>query len=234
MELGFLQSTTTMNRFFLFCMACVVSAGFVSCMEESPNPVVFDQVLQSTTVRNRLLTPVIIFRNSAPIDTLPARTDRSYALGQKGVFRHAWRILAPIGIDGKPAGIEPTGELGIQYAINAEYTIENDDAPGGTIFTPRVANLTGHDLNLTANYQEDDEFRSTLVIARNQNIQLTHSPYFYWNSSSNIVLDEIGGPGIYYFKRDTTGDGGRSRFLQIDDSTSSYNGAGLTMPLVAF
>ncbi|KXK57183.1 MAG: hypothetical protein IPM61_03045 [Chlorobi bacterium] len=223
-----------MNRRFYYCAVVVLGLAFAACMEESPNPVVFDQVLQSTTVRNRLLTPVIIFRNGAAIDTLEARTDRSYPLGQKGVFRHAWRILAPLGIDGKPAGIEPTGELGIQYAINAEYTIEYDDAPGGTIFTPRIANLTGYDLNLTANYQESDEFRSTLVIPRNQNIPLTHSPYFYWNSNSNIVVDAIGGPGVYYFKRDTVGDHGTSRYLQIDDSTSSYKGAGVTMPLVAF
>lgn len=223
-----------MNRFPLFCAACLLGLGIAACIDESPNPVVFDQVLQSTTLRNRLLTPIIIFRNSTPIDTLEARTDRSYPLGEKGVFRHAWRILAPVGLDGKPAGIEPTGELGIQYAINAEYIIENDDAPGGTIFTPRVANLTGFDLNLTANYHESNEFRSTLVIARNQNISLTHSPYFYWHSSSNIVVDEIGGPGVYYFQRDTSGISGSARYLQIDDSTSSYKGAGVTMPLVAF
>lgn len=223
-----------MNRLFLVCTACLLGLGLASCMEESPNPVVFDQVLQSTTLRNRLLTPIIIFRNGRPIDTLEARTDRSYPLGEKGVFRHAWRILAPLGIDGRPAGIEPTGELGIQYAINAEYTVENDDAPGGTIFTPRIANLTGYDLNLTANYQESDEFRSTLVIRRNQNLSLTHSPYFYWNSNSNIVLDEIGGPGVYYFERDTTGNNGNSRYLEIDDSSTTYEGSGVTMPLVAF
>ncbi|MCC7438998.1 MAG: hypothetical protein IT211_10945 [Armatimonadetes bacterium] len=223
-----------MNRLLLFCLACLFALGVASCVDESPNPVVFDQVLQSTTLRNRLLTPIIIFRNSTPIDTLEARTDRSYPLGEKGVFRHAWRILAPRGIDGKPAGIEPTGELGIQYAINAEYTIANDDAPGGTIFTPRLANLTGFDLNLTANYQQSDEFRSTLIVPRNQNLSLTHSPYFYWHSNSNIVVDEIGGPGVYYFERDTTGNNGSSRYLQIDDSTTTYEGAGVTMPLVAF
>ncbi len=203
----------------------------IGCMEQSGTPVVFDQVLESTTFRNRLLSPVILFRNDEVLDTLEARTDITYPLGAKGVFRHQWRILAPPGRDSRPAGIEPTVDLSVQYAINAEYIIDNESVPGNTIFTPRVANLSNRDLRIIANYRETDEFRSSLVIPRNTNLSLTHSPYYYWHSSSNILLEDANGPGGYFFSQDTLDGFG---LLILDDSSRTYEGAGATLPLVTY
>jgi hypothetical protein len=207
-----------------------MALAIVGCIDESPTPVVFDQELESTTFRNRLLTPVILFRNGDVLDTLAAQTTLTYPLGVKGVIMHSWRILAPLGNDARPAGIEPTVDIGIQYAINADYTIDNESVPGETIFTPRIGNFSSRDLRLTANYREDDQFATSLVIPRNTLSSLTHSPYFYWHSSSNIYLDDVAGPATYRFSRDTS-DGERP--LILDDSSRTYEGAGATLPLVA-
>lgn len=206
-------------------------ALFSGCIDESPTPVVFDQVLQSTTFRNQLLTKVVLFRNGAVLDTLGAQTSRSYVLGKKGVFTHAWRIVAPLDNNHNPAGIEPYVDLNVQYAINAEYTINNESVPSETIFTPRIANLSVYDLRLTVNWNESDQFQTNFIIPRSSTTSLTNAPYYYWNSSSNVRLDGTNGPATYIFSRDSTQS---ARELRLDDSTSTFKGAGATIPVTPY
>jgi len=73
-------------------LALALLAG---CVEESSTIVTFDEVLESATFTNRLLAPVVIFRDGVPYDTLPARSTQLYPIGKKGVVRHAWQLIAP-------------------------------------------------------------------------------------------------------------------------------------------
>jgi hypothetical protein len=210
----------------------VVAAGILlaGCIEQSTTPVVFDQVLESTTFDNRLLTPVVIFRDNAVLDTLPATTSKTYALGRKGVVTHAWQIIAPRDIYGLPAGIEPRVTIGVQYPVRATYTIDNDAISGHTIFTPRIANLSQWNLRLTANYSESDQFATNYVIYSNSNTPLDHAPYYYWNSSSNVLLTATNGFGSYLIERSDTVE---SRRLVLDDA-SSFRGSGVSKPIFLY
>jgi hypothetical protein len=205
----------------------VAAALLGGCVENSPTIATFDQELESTTFDNRLLTPIILYRDGNVLDTLPARDQRTYAIGRRGVIRHAWRILPPIDSRGRKAGIEPYVELGVQYRLNANYRLDDEAVPGWTIFTPRILNASPDNLRLIVNYHEDEEFNTDYYIRSNSNSSLTHAPYYYWHRSSNVIL--AGGIYTYSFSRQDTND---FRRLRISDS-SSVEGAGLTEPLLA-
>lgn len=196
------------------------------CVEESPVTVVFDQELKSVTFENRLFTPLVLYRDGAVLDTLRAEETRTYPLNRRGIVRHAWQIIPPRGVSGNPAGISPYVDLGVQYAIEARYTIRNTSVPGETIFTPRIANFTLDDLWLVVNYDEEDEFLTNYILRRNQITSDTHAPYFYWNSGSNIYLDPVNSPGFYRFSRNDSGDYG----LELDNG-ARFGDAGATTPI---
>jgi hypothetical protein len=209
---------------------CVASSGvIVSCVDEPSNPVVFDQVLESTTFENKLLARVVIFRDSRPIDTLNAREVGHYPIGRKGPVRHAWRIIAPIDNSGNPAGEQPFEDLGIQYRVRATYTIDNEALSDGTLFTPRIANLTPYSLRITANYLTDRQFSTNYTIQPNAVSSTTNAPYYYWVSNSNIRLTDIAGR-VYEIHRDDSTSLGT---LQLDHG-SSYDGSGITEPIVVY
>lgn len=201
-----------------------------ACIDESSNPVVFDQLLEYTTFENRLLTRVVIIRDGTAIDTLEARTSGTYPIGRKGVVRHAWRILAPIDNSGNPAGIEPIEEIGVQYRVRATYVIDNESLDEGTIFTPRIANLTPYSLRITANYGTDRFFPTNYTIPANQASSTTHAPYFYWVSSSNIRLTDPFFGYVYEIGRDDSTSLGTLRL----DHSSPYDGSGITEPIVIY
>lgn len=197
------------------------------CVDNSPTIATFDQELESTTFDNRLYAPVVLFRDNTVLDTLAARTQRTYALGRRGAVRHAWQIIAPIDSRGRKAGIEPRVELGVQYKLRGDYTIDYESVPGETIFTPRILNATQYDLRVTANYDEEDQFETQYYIRANSNSSLSNAPYYYWNQSSNVILS--GGVWTYAFSRSDTNS---LRRLRISDSTE-FRGSGLTEPLLA-
>ena len=178
------------------------------------------------TFDNRLFTPIAIFRDNVVLDTVQAEEVRTFPINRKGVIRHAWKIVPPKGVLGRAAGIEPYVDLGIQYAIDARYTITRSSVPGETIFTPLIANFSSYDLQLYANYGVDDEFQSDYVLPRGGIMPTDHAPYYYWNSNSNIYLDRIGGVGYYTFSRSDTG----IYELRLDDSPR-YGDAGATIPI---
>lgn len=196
------------------------------CVEESPVAVVFDQELKSVTFENRLFTPLVLYRDGSVLDTIGAEETRTYPLNKKGIVRHAWQILPSRGTSGKPAGISPYVDLGVQYAIEARYVIRHTSVPGETIFTPRIANFTIDDLWLVVNYDEEDEFITNYILQRNQITSDTHAPYFYWNSNSNIYLDPVNVPGFYRFSRNDSGDYG----LELDNG-ARFGDAGATLPI---
>lgn len=203
--------------------------GASSCVDQSPTIAVFDQILESTQVTNKLLAPIIVYRNGVPLDTLPARTTRKYTLGKKGVFRHTWRLVPPRDLNGNKAGIDSLGDIGVQYSINADYTIDNGSLNGRTIFTPTLFNGGSFSLRLTINDRASDQVQTNLIIAPNQSLQ--GAPYYYWNSNSNVRVDATNGQAYYIFTRNDTNE---ARRLTIDDTTSAYRGAGRTFPLVVF
>ncbi|MEP7218838.1 MAG: hypothetical protein ABI876_07965, partial [Bacteroidota bacterium] len=136
--------------------------AFTGCVEESSTIVTFDETLLSTTFDNKLLAPVAIYRDNAVLDTLPARTSRTYPINRKGPVRHAWMPIAPYDQFGSKAGVEPRTDLGVQYRLSASYTLDNGsvkDASGTsrTIFTPLVANYGFRDVRLIVNYQTNDQ-----------------------------------------------------------------------------
>lgn len=218
-------------------VALVVGAlgamGNGGCVEEAPTPVVFDQLIESVTFENRLLTRVVIIRDGTPLDTLDARTVGFYPIGRKGAIRHAWRILAPIDNSGNPAGEEPYEDLGVQYRVNATYLIDNDALSSGTLFTPRIANLTPYSLRITANYGTAKFLATNYTVPANANIPnlaspTPHAPYFYWVSSSNIRLTDTRLGRVYEISRDDSTSLGTLRL----DRSSIYEGTGLTEPIV--
>jgi hypothetical protein len=220
-----------MKRAYLRCLLTPLALLFLGgCVQESPNVVTFDQVLESATFTNRLLTPVAIYRDGAVLDTLLAGSVRVFPINRKGAIRHGWRIIPPLGVNGLKAGIDPYVDLGVQYVIQADYTIDNASVPGRTIFTPRVINSTLWDLQLTANYGESDAFPTGYIFPRNTTSSFDHAPYFYWNSSSNVYLNAVG-RGIFYVasRQDTS----QTTRLELDDSYE-YRGSGLTRPILIY
>lgn len=214
--------------------ACIVRLASLAlamvlfgCVDSSPTIVTFDQQLESTTFNNQLFAPVVIFRNDSLLDTLGARQSRSYAIDRRGAIRHTWQLIAPRGSTGQPAGIEPRVDLGVQYKLNAVYTINNDAVPAGTIFTPRVLNASGYDLRLTVNFGVSDQFITDYYIRANANSSLTNAPYYYWNYQSNVLLS--GGLYTNSFSRTDTS---AYRLLRISDSID-VRGSGITEPLLA-
>ena len=201
-----------------------------SCVEESPVPVIFDQELESVTFENQLLSPIILFRNSQVLDTLEALSSRRYEIGQKGIMRHAWRLLAPRDGLGRVIGVEPYREMGVQYEINAHYTINNNSADR-TLFTPRFANLSlDRILFFYANYREQDEFLVNKIYYPSEATSFEHAPYYYWNDDSNLYFDNLDRSRVYYFSRNDTLSNGEPELQLTDDF--SYRGSGLTEPII--
>jgi hypothetical protein len=213
--------------------AALLAVLLSACVEESATTVVFDQLLESTTFENRLLTQVIIFRDALPIDTLEARQIGYYPIGRKGAIRHAWQILAPIDNSGNPAGVEPYEDLGVQYRVRESYVIDEDALSDKSLFTPRIVNLTPYSLRITANYATSDPFSTNYTVPANAVVPnlaspTPHAPYFYWHSSSNIRLTDTRLGRVYEVSRnDSTALG----TLRLDQS-SLYEGSGLTEPIV--
>jgi hypothetical protein len=224
-----------MNRKYITRIIAPLAATLfilTGCVEELSTPVVFDVVLNSTTFENRLRAPVAIIRNGEVIDTLQAGSKRSYALGRRGPVRHEWQLIAPVDNLGRKWSEEPRVALGIQYQIDQEYEI-NNDGPEQTIFTPRIVNLlTQNSVQLIVNEDEDDERITQYVYEPNSVSSLTNAPYFYWHSSSNVVLDVINSSRVYRFRRSDTGD----RELKLNDSffgsDEDLRGSGVTEKLV--
>ncbi len=209
-----------------------VLTGLSGCIDESPLPVVFDQVLESTTFTNRLLAPVVLFRNGVVLDTLPRLTTRTYAIGEKGVFEHAWRLISPRSPSGAPYGEEPFVDLGIQYRIRDVVEIRNQ-AGGETLFTPRIFNATFFTIRLAwVNVDESDERFVGLPIFANESTSIDNAPYFYWNSSSNVVIDDVTGFRVWIASREDTNDWGDPQ-LELTDEVG-FDGTGATEPLVIF
>lgn len=230
-----MMMTTIMKR-FTFPIAFVAMSFaltlLVGCVEQSDTVVTFDEVLESTTFENRLLAPVVLYRDNVFLDTLPASTTRTYALGRRGPVRHGWRLVAPFDRFGRKASIEPQIDLGVQYELRGHYRIDNDlkgkgiDA-GRTIFTPIVGNFTNYSLRLIANYREDDQVYTDYLIPRTIDSTLRFAPYFFWHSTSNIRLESIQSRDVYDFTRQDTG-----RYeLKMDDTRSEYSGTGRTYPV---
>ncbi len=205
------------------------------CVEESSTIVTFDTQLESVAFTNRLLAPIAIYRDGLPFDTLAARGIRSYRIDRKGPVRHGWKLVSPVDRFGRKAGIEPFVDLGVQYMLNASYTIDNESIDDGslfggrTIFTPIIANVTPWQLRLIVNYGEEDQVTTDYLVPRSLDSQLTHAPYFYWNSSSNVRLESLNSFDIYFYSREDTLAG---RTLELSTS-SSYEGAGATKTLIA-
>lgn len=210
----------------ILCGLALTCGLLIGCVEESPTPVVFDQELKSITFDNRLFTPIVVYRDGLVLDTLRAEEIRTYPVNRRGIVRHAWSIVPPRGLTGRIAGIAPYVDLGIQYDIEARYTITHNSVPQGTIFTPRIANFSFYDLQLYANYRATDEFITDYVLRRNTITSDTHAPYFYWNFDSNIALDPLGAAGLIYFSRSDTG-----MFELRLDTGPRYGEAGATIPI---
>ena len=206
--------------------------GLSGCVEQSPLPVVFDQVIESTTFSNRLLAPVVLYRNGAILDTLPRLTTRAYPIGEKGVFEHAWRLISPRSPSGSPYGEEPFVELGIQYNIRESIEIRNR-AGGETLFTPRIFNATFFTIRLAwVNLDDFDERFVGMPIFPNQSTSIDHAPYYYWNTSSNVVIDDQTGFRVWVASREDTNDFGEPQLELTDDV--GFDGTGATEPLIIF
>jgi hypothetical protein len=219
----------TTAAFTLRSLGALAATTFLAaCIDESSTPVAFDQLLESTRFENRLLTRVIIFRDGIPIDTLNARQEGLYPIGRKGAVRHAWQILPPIDNSGNLAGEQPYEDVGVQYRVRAEYIIDSDALSEGTLFTPRIVNLTPYSLRITANYLTSEQFTTNYTVPANAVSSLTHAPYFYWIGSSNIRLTQNLTGRIYEISRDDSTSLGTLRL----DQSSQYDGAGLTEPIV--
>jgi hypothetical protein len=199
-----------------------------SCIDESANTVAFDQLLESATFENQLLTRVIIYRDDVPIDTLNARERGVYPIGRKGAVRHAWRILPPIDNSGDFAGESPYENLGVQYRVRAEYVIDSDALSDGTLFTPNVVNLTPYSLRITANYLTSEQSTTNYTVPANSVSSKTHAPYFYWISNSNIRLTQNLTGRVFEISRNDSTSLGTLRL----DRSSAYSGAGLTEPII--
>ncbi len=215
-------------RYSIILLLALSAAG---CVEESSTIVTFDTELQSTTFTNKLLAPVVIYRDGAVIDTLPAKSVRSYPLGRKGIVRHAWKLVTPLDRYGKKTGVEPSVDLGVQYLLVGDYTIDNESVPSKTLFTPMVANFSRWQLRLIANYEVDDQVYTDYVIPSDINLSLTHAPYFYWNSKSNVRLESTTNRNDYYFisRLDTNS----TTNLRLD-TQSEYSGSGRTVPRTVY
>lgn len=210
-------------------VALTLAFALAGCIDESSNPVVFDQLLESATFENLLVARVVIFRDGIPIDTLDARTTGTYPINRKGAITHAWKLIAPIDNTGDRAGVEPSQNLGVQYKVRATYTIDSDALDNKTLFTPRISNLTPYSLRITANYGTTDQFPTNYTIAANGNSSIVNAPYFYWHASSNIRLTDVFGRS-YQIDRDDSTTLGTLR-LETD---SYYRGAGLTEPITVY
>jgi hypothetical protein len=206
--------------------------GLYGCIEQSPLPVVFDQVIESTTFSNRLLAPVVLYRNGVILDTLPRLATRTYQIGEKGVFEHAWRLISPRSPSGAPYGEEPFVDLGIQYNIRESIDIRNQ-ADGGTLFTPRIFNATFVTIQLAwVNFREFDERFVGMPIFPNQSTSIDHAPYYYWNTSSNVVIDDQVGFRVWIASREDTNAFGEPQ-LELTNEAGFF-GTGATEPLVIF
>ena len=208
--------------------ACALALSIGACIDSSPNAVVFDQLLESASFHNKLLTKVIVYRDDVPIDTMNAHDLRVYPINRKGAVRHAWRILAPIDNSGNRSGEQPYQDLGVQYRVRAEYTIDNDALDDGTLFTPRIANLSSHSLRITANYLQSDQRETNYIVGANSNSSLTHAPYFFWHNSSNIRLTS---PIFGYSYQISRNDSNNIGQLRLDPG---HDGSGVTMPIVIY
>lgn len=196
------------------------------CVENASTIATFDTPLESTTFENRFLASIVVYRDGAVLDTIPARSTRYYPLGRVGPVRHSWRLIAPVDRFGKKAGVEPTVDLGVQYFISANYTIDNEGVPGKTLFAPMVANFTPYQIRLIANYDEDDEVYTDYLIPTDITTMLNNAPYFYWHSSSNVRLESITTSNRYELSRQDTVE---SRSLKIDGG-AEWRGSGRTIP----
>jgi hypothetical protein len=200
------------------------------CVNESPTVVVFDQELESVTFENKLFSPIRVFRDGSPLDTVPARSTKRYPINRKGIVRHSWSLMAPTDNTGRRLGVEPYIDLGIQYDIDAWHTITYK-SPGREIFTPRVGNSTADNVKLFyVNYRESDEFLVNLEIPAGHFVNLQHAPYYYWNSESNVYVQNLDRPATYRFNRDDTTAFGDPE-LDLSDSPE-YDDAGVTIPLI--
>lgn len=225
-----------MTRYLARVLIVLAIMGTAGCVEESSTIVTFDTELESTTFNNRLLTPLVLYRDGEVLDTLPASQQRTYGIGRKGVIRHAWKIIAPLDRYGRKAGVEPYMDLGVQYVLAANYRIDNESLSEGpfsfgkTLFTPLVANFSPWPLRLIVNYQEEDQVITDYIIPRSIDSQLAHSPYFYWHSQSNVRLESTTSWNYYFITRLDTNEG---RQLQLDDLSSS-DGTGRTVPITVY
>lgn len=230
------QSKIDMTRYLAYALMALAVVGAVGCVEESSTIVTFDTELESTTFNNRLLTPLVLYRDGEVLDTLPASQQRTYSIGRKGVIRHAWKIIPPLDRYGRKAGVEPYVDLGVQYVLNANYRIDNESMEQGpfssskTLFTPLVANFSPWPLRLIVNYQEDDQVITDYIVPRDISAQLSHAPYFYWHSRSNVRLESTTSWNYYFITRlDTNED----RQLRLDEISSS-DGTGRTVPITVY
>lgn len=230
-----IMMSNTIRRRSAHIFLVLAMMSITGCVEESPTIVTFDVELESTTFTNRLLTPLVLYRDGTVLDTLPASQQRTYTIGRKGSVRHAWRIIAPLDRYGRKAGVEPYVDLGVQYALNASYRIDNEALEEGiffgkTLFTPLIANYSPWPLRLIVNYQEDDQVITDYIIPRSIDSQLVHAPYFYWHSESNVRLESTTNWNYYFITRLDTNE---NRQLQLDDSPSA-DGTGRTIPITVY
>jgi hypothetical protein len=216
---------------YAISLSLFLSLGTIGCIEQSSTIVTFDTELQSTTFTNKLLAPLAIYRDGVVIDTLPAKSTRTYPLGRSGIVRHAWKLVTPLDRLGKKTGVEPYVDLGVQYLIVGDYTIDNESVPSKTLFTPMVANFSPWKLRLIANYEEDDQVYTDYLIPSDINLSLTRAPYFYWNASSNVRLESTTNRSDYYFisRLDTN----NTTNLRLD-TQSNYTGSGRTIPRTVY
>jgi hypothetical protein len=222
-----------MRGLLYLCILALSGTLLAGCVEESSTIVSFDEVLESTTFENRLLAPVLLRRDGEVLDTIPASSVRTYTIGRKGPVRHSWKLIAPLDRYGNKAGIEPSIDLGVQYALNGRYTITNELEDGSlfgsaTIFTPLVANFSPYPIRLIVNYREEDQAITDYLIPRNIDSMLRHAPYFYWNSESNIRLESTVNNYVLMFFRSDTNEQTQLRL----DTDSHYRGTGRTVPIV--
>lgn len=224
--------TRLLRTLLLPILPAALAVVVVGCVERSSTIVTFDEVLESTTFENRLLAPVVIFRDAVVLDTIPASSTRTYRLDRRGPVLHAWKLVAPTDRYGRKAGVEPRIELGVQYELNARYITDNElngygpDA-GRTMFTPLVANFTQWPLRLIANYREEDQVVTDYIVPVNSTIP--EAPYYYWHLESNIRLEST----VNSFTRDySRQDSGRYE-LRMDNS-STYRGTGRTEPISVY
>ncbi len=199
-----------------------------SCVDDSPNPVVFDQTIESVSFENRLFAPIIIYRNNEVVDTLGSRESASYRIDAKGAFRHEWGLFAPRNNLGDRIGLEGRNDLGLQYEVNGSYTIRNV-FQGQPIFTPRILNLSIETVQWTwTNFQAASPVRVNRSILANTVTDLDHAPYFVWSASSNVVVEDPSRLRLYHFSRRDTIDGRPE--LDLDDDFQ-FSGSGVTIPL---